>query len=334
MKKHLLTLILLIWMTAACAPQPQPTQQSLLPNEDSYPNGSYPNSSYPNGNDSSMDLTPAQTAAISALSTTLNLPPGQITVISAETVDWPDGCLGIQKMGAMCTQAIVPGYKIILEANGGKYEFHTNKDGSQVAQVESVAVATSAEEMVIKQLAANLGFNDSDISVVSNSDVEFSDACLGVAMNDITCAQVTAPGKIIVLEVDKVQYEYHVSKDGKLVQPATLALTWTRDGGIAGFCDRLAVFLSGEVYGSQCKSQPNGTMGTFASLLSADERTQFDTWFKELGQVNVDASDPEGVSDRMVVTLEFYGNGKGTLGKSDQQELFLWAQNLLQKLYS
>lgn len=335
MKKYVWILILIIWMIAACAPKP--TEQSLLPNDDSYPNDSYPNQSYPNEDDSTPQLpigmTPAVSAAVTALSETLNLPPGQITVVSAEAVEWPDGCLGVQKPGVMCIQAIVPGYKIILEANGEQYEFHTDEDGSVVVQVAE-EVFGSVEELVINQLASNLGLDESDISVVSNTDIEFSDACLDVAMHNVVCAEVVTPGKIIVLEAESVQYEYHVSNDGTRVQPATLALTWTREGGIAGFCDSLTVFLSGEVYGNQCKSQPNGAMGTFANLLSADERTQFNTWVKELGQVDLNASDPEGVSDRMSVTLTFQGRGKGTLAKSDEQALFLWTQAVLQKLYS
>jgi hypothetical protein len=118
-----------------------------------------------------------------------------------------------------------------------------------------------------------------------------------------------------------------------LVQPATLALTWSREGGIAGFCDSLTVFLSGEIYGNQCKSQPNGTMATFASLLSDEDREQFGAWIQGFGTVTLDASDPEGVSDRMEVKLEFFGKGNGSLTQSDEQALILWAQNVFQKLY-
>ncbi len=316
--KKLSLIFILIWMLTACSPRERSLQQPVLPNEDS--------PSAP------VDMTPAQRAAISALARTLNLPPEEIALISAESVEWPNGCLGVQKMGVMCTQAIVPGYKIVLEADGKRYEFHTDEDGSQVAQVNDVSVSTPAEETLVKQLASNLGLKESEISVVSSSDVEFGDACLGVAMPDVMCAQVVTPGRIVVLESNGVQYEYHTNEDGSIVQPATLALTWTRDGGIAGFCDRLTVFLSGEVYGNQCGSQPNGTAGTFTALLSKEEREQFNAWMKELGQVNVDASDPKGVSDRMVVTLEFYGKGDGSLTKADEQALILWAQDVFQKL--
>ena len=106
------------------------------------------------------------------------------------------------------------------------------------------------------------------------------------------------------------------------------------EGGFAGFCDSLTVFRSGELYGNQCKSQPNGTMGTFALILSPEERQQFTEWMQELGEVSIDASDPVGVADGMSVTLEFFGNGSGSLATADEQALLTWAQDVFQKLYS
>jgi hypothetical protein len=59
----------------------------------------------------------------------------RIGLVSAEQVDWPDGCLGIQTPGVMCIQVISPGYKVVLSANGTEYEFHTNKTGDVVRPV-------------------------------------------------------------------------------------------------------------------------------------------------------------------------------------------------------
>jgi hypothetical protein len=108
-------------------------------------------------------------------------------------------------------------------------------------------------------------------------------------------------------------------------------MVWKRDGGIAGFCDSLTVFRSGEVYTSQCKSASEGRMGTFADLLSGREQEQFVTWMARFGEADLDASDPTGVADRMVVTLTLYGDGSLQPAKSDQQALFEFAQNLFQK---
>jgi hypothetical protein len=318
MRRVLFIVTILMMAITACAPEAAATEGPIIeePTQTHIP----------------VDLTPAQRAALTALSEQLSLPASKITLISTEAVTWPDGCLGIVRMGVMCTQAEVPGYKIILEANGQKYEFHTNQDGSVILLAEGAQASTAVEEVVIKQLAANLGLKESDISVISSTTIKFSDACLGVAMEGVVCAQVVTPGYIIVLEANGVQYEYHTNADGSHIQPATLAMVWKREGGIAGFCDTLIVFRSGEVYSNQCKPQPDGRMGTFANLLSSDQKKQFMDWMAQFGQASLDASDPQGVADRMVVTLNLFGSGKKQLTKSDQEALFEFAQNLYQKL--
>jgi hypothetical protein len=264
---------------------------------------------------------------------TLSLSADQITLISTEAVTWPNGCLGVQRMGVMCTQNVVEGFKIILKADANQYEFHTNQDGSVIVPVAGDPSALGAMEKVIaKQLVNNLGLNEKDIIVVSNAVVEFNDACLGMAMPNVMCAQMITPGRIIVLEANGVQYEYHTDADGSHTVPATLALTWKREGGIAGFCDNLTVFLSGEIYGSQCKTS-DGRMKTFASLLSVTEQKQFTTWITKYGQVDLDASDPKGVADGMTVLLSLYGDGNTKPSKDDQSTMFLWAQDLYRELY-
>ena len=281
----------------------------------------------------SNEMTPTQIAALTHLSMTLGLPADQITLISTESVTWPDGCLGVQKMGVMCTQALVEGYRIIFEAGGKEYEVHTNATGSSVVVAIGLDVNDLVETIIMDQLAKNLGLDANVISVISNEPVEFSDACMGVTMQDVMCAEVITPGRIVVLESNGAQYEYHVSEDSRQIQPATFALTWKREGGIAGFCDSLTVFLSGEVYGNQCKSQPNGTMGTFATLLSSDEKEQFNTWIEEYGSMTLDVSDPKGVADGMTNVIVLFGTGTGKPGKPVEGEIFTWAQGLFQELY-
>jgi len=55
----------------------------------------------------------------------------QVRVLSWEPVDWPDGCLGI-RMGGMCTEAVVPGYRLVLDIGGEVYEYRTDGAGGRV----------------------------------------------------------------------------------------------------------------------------------------------------------------------------------------------------------
>jgi hypothetical protein len=67
--------------------------------------------------------------SLSDLAARLNVAPDAITVVSVEAVDWPDACLGIHTPDIMCAMVITPGYRVILEADGKQYEYHTNAVG-------------------------------------------------------------------------------------------------------------------------------------------------------------------------------------------------------------
>jgi hypothetical protein len=77
----------------------------------------------------------APVAALNAradLAQRMQIDPDTIKLVSVEQVDWPDGCLGIQTPGVMCIMVITPGYRVILEADGKQYEYHTNETGDVV----------------------------------------------------------------------------------------------------------------------------------------------------------------------------------------------------------
>ena len=78
---------------------------------------------------------PAAAAAQVALATKLGIGADQISVVSVEHVEWPDACLGAAAEGEMCAQVLTPGYRIVLEVNGGQVEVHTNEHGQAVRVV-------------------------------------------------------------------------------------------------------------------------------------------------------------------------------------------------------
>ena len=78
----------------------------------------------------------AATAAAKAdLASRLGVPEDAINVKGVEFVEWPDSCLGVSQPDMVCAEVITPGYRIILEANGQTYEYHTD-GGSRAVLVE------------------------------------------------------------------------------------------------------------------------------------------------------------------------------------------------------
>lgn len=50
-------------------------------------------------------------------------------LVIAESVQWPDGSLGCPEPGQMYTQAIVDGYRIVIEHAGENYDYHASTTG-------------------------------------------------------------------------------------------------------------------------------------------------------------------------------------------------------------
>ncbi len=330
MKRLLFTLTLVGLLAAACGspgvldlPTTEPTSTQPAPTTPVPP---------PTGTHIPVDIPPAQRAAVQALAAALGVSVDQIKLVSIDAVEWPDGCLGVQRLGVLCIQVITPGFRIVLEANGKQYEYHTNADGSVLAPAESQLVASDVQQAAaVKALASSLGLTSKDIQVVSAAAVEWPDACLGIAQPGVVCAQMVTPGFILVLEAQGRQYEYHTNADASEVRPATLALTWHREGGIAGFCDDLTVYLSGEIQTSSCKSGGKAADGSLRVMASKEQLAQFDNWITTFGTVTVTMKDP-AVADAMTVTLTLNGNGQGQPSKVEQQAMMDWVQAVYNQL--
>lgn len=147
---RIIVLLLVIGMLAACG---QPSSATPPAATSPAPTQSAPTQPAPTVTPIRVDLTPAQRAAMQALVAAVNMPVDQIKLISTAAVQWPDGCLGIVRLGVMCIKGPVDGFRIILEANGQQYEFHTNQDGTAVQRLMKaspfVSIAVRARKSVV-----------------------------------------------------------------------------------------------------------------------------------------------------------------------------------------
>ncbi len=277
-----------------------------------------------------VDIPPIQRAAIASLAQTLGVQDSEISVVSAESVTWPNGCLGVQRLGVMCTQNMVPGFRIVLSVNDKQYELHTNLDGSVIVPADTALLAPGpAQDAAIKQLATNLGVPMSDVKLVSSSAVEWPDSCLGVALEGVMCAQIVTAGYLIVLEAGGRQYEYHTNQDASAIMPATLAMDWKQQGGLAGICQSVTVYLSGEIYGMNCGPNGDGRM----AVLSATQRTQLYTWIDQFANTTIDLSDPKGAADAMSRTADLMGKGPQVPSSDGERAIFDFGQKLFAQMY-
>ncbi len=115
----LFALVLFVMILSACAPQTPASNPS-------------PQQPAGGGGLVTKDKAPFAVAAKAALSQKLGIAEEQVSFVSADAVDWSDSCLGLGGPAESCLQAITPGYKVILAAEGKQYEIHTDESGSVV----------------------------------------------------------------------------------------------------------------------------------------------------------------------------------------------------------
>ena len=249
MKKIWILLVLLL-ISAACTPAPLVPPETPVPTATMTPEPGPPD-----------EITPTLPAsevpeeilrlAYDDLAIRLNVKWAEISLVSGEQVDFPDGCLGVHTPGVGCTDVITPGYRIQLQAGGSVYTYVTDLKGSAVILAEAAGPAVKTTPMY-----------------------------------------------------DRV------------------VLDWSRNGGIAGFCDQIQIFASGLVKVTSCKAD----LRSFQ--LTAEQKALLDGWLAKYGAVEYLDDNPDALADRMTVKLILDGKGKVKPGEADLAGLLAFASEI------
>jgi hypothetical protein len=106
-----------------------------------------------------------------------------------------------------------------------------------------------------------------------------------------------------------------------------LILTWHREGGIAGFCDEVKVYGSGEALVSTCKGGETKELGRVQ--LSPGQMGQLRVWAETLRSFEFEHTD-QAVADAMTIRLAFAGTGAAEASDADKQAM----QDLAAQLFA
>ncbi len=106
------------------------------------------------------------------------------------------------------------------------------------------------------------------------------------------------------------------------VPPDRPVLIWEREGGFAGFCDRVIVYASAPAQVFNCKGE---TKTTFS--LTETQRAQLDVWLATYQPIDYTQSDP-AVADAMTITLFLAGGGSQQADAAVIQKIMEFASDL------
>jgi hypothetical protein len=278
-----------------------------------------------------------------------------VSVISVEAVNWPDACLGISKAGEMCAQVITPGYRVLLEAGGKQYEYHTDETGGRVVLLENILSFSgksaapsltwqSSIDPCLQVEINGLGATYADCDNLSATGVllnQRADELAGWLINFAPFQAETAAGTIELLgegtrtatpaeqravaEWARVVLAELQSDRSSAAQG--LALAWHREGGLAGFCSDIMVYTYGAVLATDCTVEPAETRSL---QLESAQLEQLYAWLDEFQSIEVDQTDP-ATADAMTEELLLNGTGSQLADEADQQSLIDFVMTLFQQ---
>ena len=104
-----------------------------------------------------------------------------------------------------------------------------------------------------------------------------------------------------------------------------LALAWRREGGIAGFCDSLEVYLTGAVFGASCQGGQPEELGR--THMDAGQLKKLFDWIDSLKPFELNQTDP-AAADAMTIELVFSGAGEKEAGEAEVAALQEFAAQL------
>jgi len=293
------------------------------------------------------------------LAARLNLPAAQIVVKEINPTDWPDACLGAATAGQMCAQVITPGYEIVFMVGEAQYIYHTDADGKHLLQVgkpgpvrggeksmpllewtgancEQLSVSTAAvfygkcgeTLLAAAELEGSAGAEPLKSRVKSFAPFEAGTPAgklkfIGFdskLISDGFGKSIASPAdQRMLAEWAKLQFE--IAQAGRTGAAWGLAFGYQREGGIAGFCDDVVVYLDGQAVVSNCKGL-NATLS-----LTASEMQQVYGWYDDLKQIDYEYADA-AVADAMKVTLNMPGQGQKIADEASLHAILEFASGL------
>lgn len=161
----------------------------------------------------------------SHLAQMLGLNEDEIEVVSVEPAEWPDSSLGCPKPGMSYLQVITPGARVVLEALGQKYTYHTGPHSFVLCEDAGTSAPVLGEgrtdvlisdpevdrlvTLAMENLSQRLGIARDEIGLHSVENVLWRDSSLGCPEHGMAYLTVITPGYLILLAVDDEMYEYH-----------------------------------------------------------------------------------------------------------------------------
>ncbi len=165
---------------------------------------------------------PVARAVLRDLSRKQGILPTRFKIIEYSQQTWRNGCLDLPKSDELCTQALVPGWRVVVSDNNQTWIYHTNKNGRSLRLAnadtptnnQSSNLPKSVKNAVLKAASKRLNTPISQLNIIEAQKRTWSDGCLELGGPAESCLQALVEGWRVVVGTDDQILVYHTDDSG------------------------------------------------------------------------------------------------------------------------
>lgn len=259
-------------------------------------------------------------AVIKDVSRRQDISESKLRIVGYSQETWRNGCFEIVKPGDMCTQALVPGYRVTVSDGNQKWTYHTNDNGRNLrlaSDNSSAKLPESVKSRVIRDASQRLLKPTSSFFIMQTQQKTWKDGCLELGDADTICPQVMVPGWRVIVGTRGQSLVYHANTAGSVIKLNKKASEITNNG------------LPNQIKDTVIKAASKLT-GTSRISLSKSEQVTFTDSCLNLGRANESCfrSNQKGwkvtvKGARQVLVYHASGNGNKIRLNAEASELRL-----------
>ncbi|MDH6056230.1 hypothetical protein [Umezakia ovalisporum] len=150
----------------------------------------------------------------------------EIKTIDYEQKNWNNGCLELPQPDELCTQVLVPGWRVVVSNNAKNWIYHTNRNGRYLRlaaqNISTNNPATnlpeSVKDAVLQAASQRLQMPSLQLKITQSQPNTWNDGCLNLAAADELCTQALVPGWRVTVTGAGESLVYHTNESGSLVR--------------------------------------------------------------------------------------------------------------------
>jgi hypothetical protein len=147
---------------------------------------------------------------------------GQLKVVSYKQETWRNGCLDLPRPNELCTQALVPGWRVTVTDGSQRWVYHTNRNGSVVRLAKSETpvnnLPQSVRNAVLEAASRRLGLSARQLTILETDERTWSNGCLDLGKPTENCIQALVSGWRVVVGAPGQRLVYHTNLTGSSIR--------------------------------------------------------------------------------------------------------------------